>query len=69
MCIRDSVVGEFETNEDYMPYWRSLTENTVKGYVHVPVDGAGTANSEFEDVYKRQGQYCWWMPVKSSGVC
>lgn len=43
-----SVVGEFETNEDYMPYWRSLTENTVKGYVHVPVYGAGTANSEFE---------------------
>ena len=31
-----------------MPYWHSLTENTVKGYVHVPVYGAGTANSEFE---------------------
>ncbi len=40
-----SVVGEFETNEDYMPYWHSLTENTVKGYVHVPVYGAGTGNS------------------------
>lgn len=43
-----SVVGEFETNQDYMPYIRSLTENTVRGYVHVPVYGAGTANSEFE---------------------
>lgn len=43
-----SVVGDFETNEDYMPYFRSLTENAVKGYVHVPVYGAGTANSEFE---------------------
>lgn len=43
-----SVVGEFETNEDYMPFLRSLTENCVKGCVHVPVYGAGTANSEFE---------------------
>lgn len=43
-----SVVGDFETNEDYMPYLRSLTENSIKGYVHVPVYGAGTANSEFE---------------------
>ena len=31
-----------------MPFVRSLTENTIRGYVHVPVDGAGTANSEFE---------------------
>ena len=43
-----SVVGEFETNQDYLPYLRSLTENTVRGYVHAPVYGAGTANSEFE---------------------
>ena len=42
------VVGDFETNEDYMPYFRSLTDNTIRGYVHVPVYGAGTANSEFE---------------------
>ena len=41
-------VGGFETNQDYMPYLRSLTENTVRGTVHVPVYGAGTANSEFE---------------------
>ena len=43
-----SIVGEFETNQDYMPFVRSLTENTVRGYVYVPVYGAGTANSEFE---------------------
>lgn len=43
-----SVVGDFETNQDYMPFIRSLDENTIKGYVYVPVYGAGTANSEFE---------------------
>ncbi len=42
------VIGEFETNQDYMPYMRSLSENTIKGYLHAPVYGAGTANSEFE---------------------
>lgn len=43
-----SVVSDFETNQDYMPFIRSLDENTIKGYVNVPVYGAGTANSEFE---------------------
>ena len=43
-----SVLGEFTTNEDYMPFLRSLTENTIKGNTYVPVIGAGTSNSEFE---------------------
>lgn len=43
-----SVLGEFTTNQDYMPFMRSLTENTVKGNLYVPVIGAGTSNSEFE---------------------
>lgn len=43
-----SVLGEFTTNEDYMPFMRSLTENTVKGNLLVPVIGAGTSNTEFE---------------------
>ena len=43
-----SVVGEFTTNMDYMPYLRSLSDNTVKGDLYVSVYGAGTANSEFE---------------------
>ena len=42
------VLGEFETNEDYMPFMRSLTENTIKGNLYVPVIGAGTSNTEFE---------------------
>lgn len=43
-----SVLGEFETNKDYMPFMRSLKKNTVKGNLYVPVIGAGTSNSEFE---------------------
>ena len=43
-----SVLGNFTTNEDYMPFMRSLTENTVKGNLYVPVIGAGTSNTEFE---------------------
>ncbi|MCD8132641.1 MAG: LTA synthase family protein [Clostridiales bacterium] len=41
-------LGDLETNEDYMPFIHSLTENTIKGYVTVPVFGAGTSNSEYE---------------------
>jgi len=43
-----SVLGNFTTNEDYMPFIRNLTENTVKGNLYVPVIGAGTSNTEFE---------------------
>lgn len=43
-----NVLGNFTTNEDYMPFMRSLTENTVKGNLYVPVIGAGTSNTEFE---------------------
>ena len=46
-----SVLGDLETNEDYMPFIRSLqqgAENTVTGYANVSVLGGNTANSEFE---------------------
>lgn len=43
-----SILGNLTTNEDYMPFMRSLTENTVKGNLYVPVVGAGTSNTEFE---------------------
>ncbi len=46
-----SILGDFETNEDYMPFIRSLmngAENTVSGYLNVSVLGGNTANTEFE---------------------
>ncbi len=46
-----SVLGEFEVNEDYMPFVHSLqqgAENTVTGNLEVSVCGGNTANTEFE---------------------
>ena len=43
-----SVLGDLETNVDYMPFLRSLTDNTIRGNLYVPVIGASTSNSEFE---------------------
>ncbi len=46
-----AVLGDFSTNEDYMPYLHSLqegAENTITGIVNVSVCGGNTANSEFE---------------------
>ena len=43
-----SVLGDFETNQDYMPFIRNLTEDAVKGNMYVSVKGGNTANSEFE---------------------
>lgn len=46
-----SVLGDFETNEDYMPFIHNLqngAENTVTGMLNVSVCGGNTANTEFE---------------------
>ena len=45
------IMGEFETNQDYMPFIHSLqkgADNTITGYANVSVQGGNTANSEFE---------------------
>ncbi|MBR0085595.1 MAG: LTA synthase family protein [Lachnospiraceae bacterium] len=43
-----SVLGDFKTNVDYMPFVRSMSENTVKGYMYASIVGGNTPNSEFE---------------------
>lgn len=47
-----AVLGEFETNKDYMPFVHSILRgevaNTISGYTYVSVLGGNTANSEFE---------------------
>lgn len=43
-----AVLGDFETNADYMPFTHSLTENTIRGNLFVSVKGGNTANSESE---------------------
>ncbi len=42
------VVGDFSTNQDYMPYIHSLKKNTIKGDLYMSIFGSGTCNSEFE---------------------
>ena len=41
-------VGDFETNEEVLPFYNSLTENTIKGFAYVSVFGGQTANTEYE---------------------
>ena len=43
-------IGDFETNEDYMPFIHSLAEaeNTISGDLLVSTFGGGTATTEFE---------------------
>lgn len=43
-----SVLGDFETNKEVMPFIDSLRENTVRGHVYASVYGGSTANSEYE---------------------
>lgn len=46
-----SILGEYTTNIDEIPFMRSLMAgayNTVSGYMDVPVLGGNTANTEFE---------------------
>ena len=40
--------GEFETNEEVLPFFDSLRETAITGNLYMPVFGAGTSNSEFE---------------------
>lgn len=44
-----SVLGnEISTNQEVTPFYNSLQENVVKGYVLTSVFGGGTPNSEYE---------------------
>ncbi len=46
-----AILGEFETNVDYMPFIHAMQqggENAITGNLHVSVLGGNTANSEFE---------------------
>jgi len=47
-----SLLSDYQTNEDEMPFVRSIlageVENTVSGYLNVSVCGGNTANTEFE---------------------
>lgn len=45
-----SVIGDFDTTVDYMPFINSLkdSENCISGYSYVSTIGTGTSNTEYE---------------------
>lgn len=57
-----AVLGEFETNKDYMPFVHSILRgevaNTISGYADVSVLGGNTANSEFEFLTGNSMAFC-----------
>ncbi|MDI9469737.1 MAG: LTA synthase family protein [Bacillota bacterium] len=57
-----AVLAEFTTNRDYMPFFRSLTENTIRGFAEVSIVGGNTATSEFEFL---TGDSMYWLPAGS----
>ncbi len=42
------VLGDFKTNQDYMPFIHAIYDNTIKGNLFVSVLAGNTANSEYE---------------------
>ena len=42
------MVGELETNQEVMPFYDSMEENTIKGHTLVCIRGGGTAKTEYE---------------------
>lgn len=42
------VIGDFKTNTEYLPFFKSLEKNAIKGNLHVSIFGATTPNSEWE---------------------
>lgn len=54
ICIMDesfadmAIFDTLEVDRETVPFYHSLTENTVKGWMYSPVTGAGTANVEYE---------------------
>lgn len=58
-----SHIQEFNTNTDYLSSWRSLNENTIKGYVTVSAYGGNTCNSEYEFL---TGNSMYFLPTGSA---
>lgn len=54
------VLGDLQMNQDNIPFFRSLQDNTIKGYLYSSIMGGGTANSEFEVL---TGCSCAFLPA------
>lgn len=43
-----SLIGDYKTNMDYLPYFRALKEDAIKGVLYVSVYGGATSDTEYE---------------------
>ncbi len=43
-----SVIGDFRTTEDYMPFFRTMMEKYTSGHLMTSIKGGNTANTEYE---------------------
>lgn len=57
-----SSIGDLHTNEDVVPFYHSLKENTIKGTMHTSILGGHTADTEYEFL---TGNSMELMPVKA----
>lgn len=54
ICIMDesfadmSIYDKLQVNGETLPFYSSLSKNTIKGWMYSPVTGGGTANVEYE---------------------
>ena len=64
-----SVIGELETNQDYIPYIRRLNHNTVKGNLHVSTFGGNTSITEYEFLTGNTQHFLTAGSVPYSSVC
>ena len=60
-----SVIGDFDTTVDYMPFINSLKneENCISGYSYVSTIGTGTSNTEYEFL---TGNTMGFLPIGSN---
>lgn len=56
------VINDFETTQEFLPFFYSLKENTIRGNVHVSVFGGSTPNSEWEAL---TGNSMAFMPART----
>ena len=43
-----SIIGDFKTNKDPIPFMNEMKKESLQGYAYVSVLGSGTSNTEFE---------------------
>ena len=63
-----SIIGDLQLSEDCMPFYRSLSENCIKGNMFVSPFGGSTANTEFEVLTGNTMAFLPYHTVAYSGI-